>query len=138
MIAWVLLWILPIAQNSQIGKKKQELENQALIVLTLGLDLINKLYTSWMCTLVRITYNNLAQRILRLFRVNSVIVTVQKRSLWILKPSPLRLLVLVAAHPKLQSFVRLCAWSMLLLGNKPPLAHYPELIVWLATTLFKK
>jgi hypothetical protein len=34
-------------------------------------------------------------------------------------------LVLVAAHPKLRSFVRLCAWSMLLLGPKPLLAHYP-------------
>jgi hypothetical protein len=33
----------------------------------------------------------------------------------------LRLFVLVAAHPKLRSFVQLCAWSILSLGPKPPL-----------------
>jgi hypothetical protein len=37
-------------------------------------------------------------------------------------PAALRLLVLVAAHPKLRSFVRLCAWSILSLGPKPPLS----------------
>jgi hypothetical protein len=47
-------------------------------------------------------------------------------------PAALRVLVLVAAHPKLRSFVRLCAWSMLLLGSKPPLAHYPAFVVCLA------
>ena len=46
----------------------------------------------------------------------------------------LRVLVLVSAHPKLRSFVRLCAWFMLSLGPKPPLAHYPAFIVCLATT----
>jgi hypothetical protein len=56
------------------------------------------------------------------------LVTVQKRSLWIPMPVALSLFVLVASHPKLQSFVQLCAWSMLLLGPKPPLAHYPAFI----------
>jgi hypothetical protein len=37
-------------------------------------------------------------------------------------PGALRVLVLVAAHPRLQSFVRLCAWSILSLRPKPPLA----------------
>ena len=40
-------------------------------------------------------------------------------------PADLRALVLVSAHPKLRSFVRLCAWFILSLGPKPPLAHYP-------------
>jgi hypothetical protein len=40
-------------------------------------------------------------------------------------PAALRLLVLVEAHPKLQSFAQICDWYMLLLGPKPPLAHYP-------------
>jgi hypothetical protein len=65
-------------------------------------------------------------------------VTVQQRSLWIPTPAALRVLVLVAAHPKFWTFVRLCAWSILSLGPKPPLAHYPAFIVCLATTLFKK
>jgi hypothetical protein len=65
-------------------------------------------------------------------------VTVQKRSLWIPMPAALRVLVLVAAHPKLWSFVRLCAWSILSLRPKPRLAHYPAFIVCLATILFKK
>jgi hypothetical protein len=52
-------------------------------------------------------------------------------------PTTLFLLVLVAAHPKLRSFVRLCAWSILSLGPKPQLSHYPAFIVCLATTLFK-
>jgi hypothetical protein len=43
-------------------------------------------------------------------------------------PAALRVLVLVAAHPKLQSFVQLCAWSILSLRPKPPLAHYSEFI----------
>jgi hypothetical protein len=49
----------------------------------------------------------------------------------------LRVLVLVAAHPKLRSFVQLCALSILSLSPKPPLAHYPAFIVCLATTLLK-
>ena len=49
-------------------------------------------------------------------------------------PAALRVLVLVSAHPKLRSFVRLCAWFILSLGPKPPLAHYPAFIVCLATT----
>jgi hypothetical protein len=49
----------------------------------------------------------------------------------------LRVLVLVADHPKLQSFVRLCAWSILSLRPKPPLAHYPAFIVHLATNSLK-
>jgi hypothetical protein len=56
-------------------------------------------------------------------------VTFQKISLWIPMPAALRalrVLVLVAAHPKLWIFVQLCAWPMLSLGPKPPLAHYPE------------
>ena len=60
--------------------------------------------------------------------------TVQQRSLWIPVPADLRVLVLVSAHPKLRSFVRLCAWFILSLGPKPPLAHYPAFIVCLATT----
>ena len=47
-------------------------------------------------------------------------------------------IVLVSAHPKLRSFVRLCAWFMVSLGPKPPLAHYPAFIVCLATTSLKK
>jgi hypothetical protein len=53
-------------------------------------------------------------------------------------PAVLHVLVLVAAHPKLRSFVQLCAWSILSLGPKPPLLHYPAFIVCLAITLFKK
>jgi hypothetical protein len=53
-------------------------------------------------------------------------------------PAALRVLVLVAAHPKLRSFVRLCAWSILSLRPKLPIAHYPVFIVCLVTTLFKK
>jgi hypothetical protein len=49
----------------------------------------------------------------------------------------LLVLVLVAAHPKMQSFVQLCAWCMVSLRPKPPLAHYPAFIVYLATILFK-
>jgi hypothetical protein len=49
----------------------------------------------------------------------------------------LRVLALVAAHPKLRSFVQLFAWSILSLGPEPPLAHYPVFIVFLVTTLFK-
>jgi hypothetical protein len=52
-------------------------------------------------------------------------------------PAALRVLALVAAHPKLRSFVRLCVRSILSLGPKPPLAHYPAFIVCLATTSFK-
>jgi hypothetical protein len=49
-------------------------------------------------------------------------------------PDALRVLVMIAAHPKMWRFVRLCAWSILLLGTKPPLAHYPAFIVCLAIT----
>jgi hypothetical protein len=65
------------------------------------------------------------------------LVKVKNRSLWVLMTAALTLLVLVEAHPKLQSFVRLCAWSMLLLGIKPPLLHCPAFIVWLAKSSFK-
>jgi hypothetical protein len=41
--------------------------------------------------------------------------------MWIPKPAALHGLVLVAAHPKLWSFVRFCAWSILLPGPKPHL-----------------
>jgi hypothetical protein len=67
-----------------------------------------------------------------------VLVTVQQRSLWIPLLATLSLLVLVAAHLKLRSFAQLCAWSILSLEPKPPLAYYPAFIVCLATTLFKK
>jgi hypothetical protein len=60
-------------------------------------------------------------------------VTVQKSSLWmwISIPAALHVLVLVVAHPKLWIFVRLCAWSILSLGPKAPLAHHPAFIVCL-------
>jgi hypothetical protein len=64
-------------------------------------------------------------------------VTVQKRSLWIPILAALSVLFMVAAHLKLRGFVRLCAWSILLLVPKPLLAHYPAFTVFLATTLFK-
>jgi hypothetical protein len=48
-------------------------------------------------------------------------------------PAALRLLVVVAAHPRWRRFVRFCAWPMLLLGTKPPLVHYPDFIVCLAS-----
>jgi hypothetical protein len=67
-----------------------------------------------------------------------VLVTFQQRSLWIPMPAALRVLVLVSAHPKLRSFVRLCAWFMVSLGPKPPLALYPAFIVCLVTTSLKK
>jgi hypothetical protein len=54
--------------------------------------------------------------------------TIQKRFLWIPMPAAIRFLVLVAAHPKLRSFVRLCASSILSLRPKPPLAHYTAFI----------
>ena len=63
--------------------------------------------------------------------------TFKQRSLWIPVPADLRGLVLLSAHPKLWSFVRLCNWCMLLLGPKPPLTHSPVLIVCLATNSFK-
>jgi hypothetical protein len=50
----------------------------------------------------------------------------------------LRVLVLVAAHPKLWSLVQFCALSILSLWPKPSLAHYPLFIVCLETNLFKK
>jgi hypothetical protein len=70
----------------------------------------------------------------------SVPVTFQQRSasLWIPMPAALRVLVLVPAHPKLRSFIQLCAWFILSLGPKPPLAHYQAIVVCLATTSLKK
>jgi hypothetical protein len=67
-------------------------------------------------------------------------VTVQQISILMCIPMPAALcdLVLVEFHPKLRSFVRLCAWSMLSLGSMPPLAHFPAYIVCLASNLFKK
>jgi hypothetical protein len=50
-------------------------------------------------------------------------------------PATLRLLILVAAHPKLRNFVQLCAWSILSLGPKPPFAHYPAFIVYFVTNI---
>jgi hypothetical protein len=86
--------------------------------------------------LVRVTYSSLTQRVFRLDRVKStVLVILQKRSLWIFALMPG---ALVAAHPKLWSFVRICAWSMLLLGLKPPVAHYPEFMICLETIFSKK
>jgi hypothetical protein len=67
-------------------------------------------------------------------------VNVQQRSLllWIPTPAALLVLVLVSAHPKLRSFVQLCAWSILLLGPKPPLADYPAFIVCLCDNYVQK
>jgi hypothetical protein len=53
-------------------------------------------------------------------------------------PAALRVLVLVSAHPKLRSFVQLCAWSILSLGPKPPLADYPDFIVCLCNNFVQK
>ena len=114
--------------------------DQAQTVLTLGLDQITKFIyrLDEHGPLVRVTYSVLTQIDYTEESEVSVLVTFQQRSLWIPVPADLRVLVLVSAHPKLRSFVRLCAWFILSLGPKPPLAHYPAFIVCLATTSFKK
>jgi hypothetical protein len=48
-------------------------------------------------------------------------------------PAALSVLVLIAALPKLRSFVQICALFMLSLNPKPPLAQYPEFRACLAT-----
>ena len=86
---------------------------------------------------MRVTYSGLTQIDYTEESEISVLVTFQQRSLWIPVPADLRVLVLVSAHPKMRSFVQLCAWFILLLGSKPPLVHYPAFIVCLATNPFK-
>ena len=112
------------------GRRKKEVETQEL----------PNLYTAWMGLLVRVMNSGQTQIDYTEESEVSVLVTFQQRlgPLWIPVPADLRVLVLVSAHPKLRSFVRLCAWSILSLGPKPPLAHYPAFIVCLATNLFKK
>jgi hypothetical protein len=66
-----------------------------------------------------------------------VLVTIHQISLCAPMLAALHLLVLVGAHLKLHSFVQICSWSMLSLGSKPPLAHYPFFIVCLATNFPK-
>jgi hypothetical protein len=97
------------------------------------------LYTAWMGPLVRVMYSGLTQSVFRLDRLKSSScdcpekIPVESNA----NARCFKFLVLVAAHPKLQSFVQLYAWSILLLGPKPPLAHYTVFIVCLATTSFK-
>jgi hypothetical protein len=96
------------------------------------------LNTTWMAPLVTVMYSGLTQSAFRPDKV--FLLTVQRKSLLIcaLMSAALRLLGLVAAHLKFQSFVQFCAWSMLLLGHEPPLAHYSLFIVWFARTLSQK
>ena len=89
--------------------------------------------------LVRVTYSGLTQLVFRLDRVKSSSCDLPaKDSCGFQMPAALRVLVLVSAHPKLRSFVRLCAWFILSLGPKPPLAHYPAFIVCFATKFVQK
>jgi hypothetical protein len=71
-----------------------------------------------MVPLVGVMYSGLTQSVFRLDRVKFNSCGCTARSLWIKMPGAIRVLVLVAALSKLCSFVRLCAWSMLLLGPK--------------------
>jgi hypothetical protein len=98
------------------------------------------LYTAWMGPLVRVAYSGLTQSVFILDRVKSsscdcpakIPVTVDSNA------SCFTCFSSGSTHPKLRSFVQLCAWSILSIVPKPPLAHYPAFIVCLATTLFKK
>jgi hypothetical protein len=89
---------------------------------------------------VRVKYSGLTQSVFRVDRVKSsscdcpAEIPVDVNSM----PDAFIVLALVAAHPKLRCFVRLCTWYILLFGPNPPLAHYPAFRVCLATTLFKK
>jgi hypothetical protein len=77
---------------------------------------------------VRTTYSTLTQSVFILDRVNSSSYDCSEKMSVDLMPSGLRLLILVASHPKLQRFFQLCAKFMLLLEPKPPLAHYSAFI----------
>jgi hypothetical protein len=144
--------ILPIAKHNQRIKKmsqegrkwrKKRQEEQSGNWSTDSVRCQLWVWTRWpnLYTLVRVTYSGLTQSVFRLDRVKSSSCDCPAKISVDIYPNTmaaLRLLVLVAAHSKLRSFVRLCAWSMLLLRPKPSLAHYPAFTVCLVTTLFKK
>jgi hypothetical protein len=89
---------------------------------------------------VRVMYSELTQRVFRLNRVKSsscdcpAKIPVDLDS----NASCIKTFSSGSSSSKLRGFVQLCAWSMLSLGPKPPLAYYPAFIVCLATTSFKK
>jgi hypothetical protein len=98
------------------------------------------LYTPWMGPLVSVMYSGLTQSVFRLDIVKSsscdcpakITVDVCFNS------SCFKCFSSAISSPELRSFNQVCAWSILLLRPKPPLAHYPAFIVCLATSLFKK
>jgi hypothetical protein len=95
------------------------------------------LYTAWIGPLVRVKYSGLTQSVFRVDRVKSnscdcpaeipVDVNSNARCFYCFSSG--------SSSPEVAVF---CPTLRLLLGPKPPLAHYPAFIVCLAITLFKK
>jgi hypothetical protein len=89
--------------------------------------------------LVRVTYSGLTQSVFRLDRVKSsscdcpekIPMAVDSNACCFTCSSS------GSSSSEVAEFVRLCTWSILLLGPKPPLAHYPAFIVCLETNSFK-
>jgi hypothetical protein len=104
--------------------RKKEVTNQAQTVLKMGLDQIIKFIHCYDGPLMRVTYSSLTQRV---FIMDTVKYSSCDCPTKIYVDSNARFftgftsLVLVAAHPKLRSFVRHCTWSMLSLKPKPTL-----------------
>jgi hypothetical protein len=88
--------------------RRQEVQTQSKTELTLGLDQITNFIYRLDGSLgeVNLEKSN-SRRYLNWIEGSHILVTFQKRSLWMCAPmaAALRVLVLVAAHPKLRSFV---------------------------------
>jgi hypothetical protein len=120
--------------------RKKEVKTQAQTVLTLGLDQITKFINRLDGPLGESTYSGLTQSVFLLDRVKSsscdcpakINVDVDSNA------SCFTCFSSGSSSPEVAEFCPTLRLVYLLLRPKPPLAHYPEFIVCLATTLFKK
>jgi hypothetical protein len=90
--------------------------------------------------LVRVIYSGLIQSVFRLDRVKSSSCDCPEKIPVDSNASCFSCFTCFSSgssSPEDAEFCPTCAWCMVSLRPKPPLAHYPEFIVYLATILFK-
>jgi hypothetical protein len=124
-------------KGEDAGRRKGKLKHRQCRLLTLGLDQITKLYTTWMGSLVRVTYRSLTHCLFRLDRVKSSSCDCPSKSpVDVDVDSNASCFTCFGSGSSSPEVVEVC--PTLLLGPKPPLAHYLAFIVCIATNSFKR
>jgi hypothetical protein len=129
-----------VARRNQVKEKEEGSGSSSTDSANSFWTRLPNLCTAWMGPLVRVTYSGLTQSVLRLGRVKPSSCDCPGK-IHVDVDSNVRCFTSFSSgssSPEVAEFVRLCAWSILSLGPKYLLVHYPAFIVFLAKKLFKK